>query len=79
MVATATQLPRWLQRRGTTVEEHLTALDNDADNFEGAVATMNKVAEEHKAAMSRLNKYAASILVSLATSTILLAINLVVK
>lgn len=70
--------PRWLERRMTTVPEHLVALDNDQDNIEGAIYVMQTNHDVLAAKMDKMNARLYGVLVSLATAALALAGNLVV-
>lgn len=72
-----TKTPRWIERRHTTEAEHLIALDNDADNFEGAVYVMQTNHEELSSKLDRLNARMFGVLVSLVTAALALAANVV--
>lgn len=67
MSALITKTPRWIERRATTEAEHLIALDNDADNFEGAVYVMQTNHQELADKLDRLNARMFGVLVSLLT------------
>lgn len=67
-MAVVMQSPRWLRYRGTTVPEHLTALDNDVDIIDAATQQQQDNHTELLAKLDKLNARMFGVLIALLTA-----------